>query len=691
MSGGKRSLAFAGIFLVSALSLVASASAAVYTVTPGAPDPVNYVADGTCDDDGVCSLREAVIEANATPSEDDTIVLPAGTISLTQAGSNEDAAVTGDLDITDTVTIKGAGQDATIISQDATPDDRVFSRLLTPSETLRFEDLTITGGTVGTLGAGVFIDGSALVEFVRVTVRDNVATSGTLDAHGGGIGIQGGGTVTLTDSTVSGNVAEHTDPANAAAAPEGGGISAGFGALELHNSQVIDNEVSAADPAAINGAGGGIDGSTATVTIEDSTIAGNSAPRGGAIFRSGGGLNPTSIASSTIADNHATRSSGGGIYSFAPTFTVANSTISGNTSAADGGGIRMSSGTFVLANVTLAENEAVGLGDGFSAVATTVVMERTVLANAEPDNVDNCAASGATVDGQGGNVQQAQGVPDADCDYAPVLGDFVVPDAGLLPLGDYGGPTQTHAITPTSSITNSLATLPCPGSIPVDQRGIARPGASGSGHCDPGAFEYSDTDTDTIEDGVDNCVNDANSDQADADGDGLGDACDPTPNGPDDDGDGIGAVLDNCPDVANTGQEDSDGDGLGDACDPADPPPAGSLDLQVSAPKKVKAAGPLTLTVRCTVECSVEASGVIRVPRSVKKSGRLPLKGASADLPAATDRDIKLTWGKAARKKLKKAIRKKGTRKRTKLELDVTASAAGGADAESFSVKFRRR
>jgi len=71
---------------------------------------------------------------------------------------------------------------------------------------------------------------------------------------------------------------------------------------------------------------------------------------------------------------------------------------------------------------------------------------------------------------------------------------------------------------------------------------------------------------------IDNCPAIPNADQADTDGDGAGDVCDNCPSvaNPDQgdaDGDGRGNVCDNCPNVPNANQLDGDGDGVGDACD----------------------------------------------------------------------------------------------------------------------------
>ena len=74
--------------------------------------------------------------------------------------------------------------------------------------------------------------------------------------------------------------------------------------------------------------------------------------------------------------------------------------------------------------------------------------------------------------------------------------------------------------------------------------------------------EIIDTDNDKFGDDIDNCPSNANEDQADMDGDGIGDVCDD-----DKDGDTKLNTEDNCPETANKDQADMDGDGIGDVCD----------------------------------------------------------------------------------------------------------------------------
>src|SRR3989441_11636576 len=117
--------------LASLLLVVAPAAAATFTVNDTADAVDAVLGDGTCATAGnTCTLRAAIQEANAHTGAD-TIMVPAGTYLLTISGRGEDAAVTGDLDITDDVTITGAGATSTIVNGNGI--DRAFEILSPPA------------------------------------------------------------------------------------------------------------------------------------------------------------------------------------------------------------------------------------------------------------------------------------------------------------------------------------------------------------------------------------------------------------------------------------------------------------------------------------------------------------------------------------------------------------------------------
>jgi M6 family metalloprotease-like protein len=91
--------------------------------------------------------------------------------------------------------------------------------------------------------------------------------------------------------------------------------------------------------------------------------------------------------------------------------------------------------------------------------------------------------------------------------------------------------------------------------------------------------DINDNDNDGILDLSDNCPDNCNTQQLDADGDDMGDVCDANPGcggcgqpacevSCDIDNDSFLNTEDNCPDNCNTDQADADSDGIGDVCDP---------------------------------------------------------------------------------------------------------------------------
>ncbi|MCI0743108.1 MAG: Ig-like domain-containing protein [Gemmataceae bacterium] len=400
------------------------------------------------DSAGNTSLRAAIMEANALTGAD-TIQLPVGTFALTLVGSGEALAATGDLDITDDLTIRGAVTGASIISAGSSTglNDRVFDLprgvAVDNRRVVNFENLQITGGiaqgtgstsTLEDRGGAIRIDFFNTVNITNVLFSNNTAPrTGTNLVFGLGGAIDNNGFLTIDNSRFENNFASNG----------GGALYAGGSPAQvtIRNSTFTDNRAR----------GGGAIENHEPMTIDNSTFArnegrvGTSSGQGGAIDNNGGGN--LTLTNCTFSDNISVF--GGAISNF-ETLTVRASTIAGND-ASRGGGIYSSSlGTVSIENSIVALNTHV---------------------NGGPD-IDGVVSS------QGhnliGNTADASGL---------VASDLLNVDPQLGALANNGGPTQTRALLTGSPAINAANTATAPAS---DQRGVSRPQGPAA---DIGAFE----------------------------------------------------------------------------------------------------------------------------------------------------------------------------------------------------------
>jgi len=279
--------------LLVACAVPAAAIAATFTVNSVADVLDANPGDGICrtsPSNTVCTLRAAIMEANAFAGADTINLQANATYVLTRVGQDA-TGLAGDLDVLDSVTIAGAGAASTIIDGNgAVIGDRVIQ-------------IFACIGNAPSCAGGV----NVVVDISGVTFRngasDGIYNRGALtlencsivDNSGSGI-YTNTGTVIVSGSTISGN---HTD--------YGGGVFADSGTVSLVNTTISGNFSD------FNG--GGIYVISATVGLYNVTIAANQANADG----SGSGT-------------------GGGVYVVSTPLALANSIISSNEFIPDGGG-----------------------------------------------------------------------------------------------------------------------------------------------------------------------------------------------------------------------------------------------------------------------------------------------------------------------------------------------------------------
>ncbi len=252
--------------IVCVLAATALPTWVAYARPEGTTIRVNTVVD-ELNSNGNCSLREAIRAANLDAAVDgcpagngkDEIILPAGTYTLSIGGIDEDAALTGDLDITGNMRVSGRPGSTTI---DGNSIDRVFHIVGTGAQ-VEFSDLIIQDGNavdaVSYYGGGGILNNNGNVKISNSTFLNNQT-----NRFGGAVENTNLGILEVTNSTFHDN---HADLA-------GGGISnSGTATIQ---SAVFYNNTSGQT-------GGGFD-NEGSATLTNVTISGNTAVSGGGIF-----------------------------------------------------------------------------------------------------------------------------------------------------------------------------------------------------------------------------------------------------------------------------------------------------------------------------------------------------------------------------------------------------------------------
>ncbi len=399
-------------------------------------------ASGTAAGDACGQIQEAVTKAE---SDSGAVVVTVGPNTSSSTYAGEITITTEETELT-SLTIKGAGADATkVTGQGSTRDFEVNSYGELPA-TVTIEDMAIDGGYVaGTNGGGVYNGGT-------LTLTDDSLSTDATTYNGGGV--YNGGTLTLNDDTFSHDSADDT----------GGGVSDygtasathdtfstdtagtnGGGFTNSYARATLSDDTFSHDSAAFYGGGAGNWG---TGTITHDTFSHDSAEYGAGVINDG--ISPTlgiaSVTNDTFSDDAATY--GGGVmngFTGYGKLSLVYDTFAGDTAVETGSGVFADAGTTTLT------------GSLFD--AASCVGKFTSTSNYDVATTPTCKIGATSI----------QATP---LDVTPTL----EPNTSTGP--------ETLALLSGSPAVDAVT---CTGLPLTDERGISRP-ASGK-RCDAGAYQ----------------------------------------------------------------------------------------------------------------------------------------------------------------------------------------------------------
>lgn len=466
-------------------------------------------ADDELNNDGDCSLREAVESANTNSVVDNCNVGSPGsnpdTITLLLTGGL--SLDSGELEVLEALEIVGTGPGNLTVNAGA--GARHF-RVDMPASTHDFSisSLTLSGGEPIGHGGAILAEQVGTLTLDSVVLSDNSATA-AIDSLGGALALtlpsDNQSRLEIHDSVIENNTAGY----------RGGSIHIG-GLTGSRAVETIDIQRSLFRNNLANGSGGALYAiGVPTVIVQDSVFEANETnfdsfsggEFGGAIFWSAAEfINPfMRIDGSSFIENDSW-SAGGALALFGGTTAIVNSTFEGNLERANGGEVfnLRSEADLALFNTTLVNNGgghgadvAIEICDECSLTLTHSIVwaDWSPTTDCETGQFGVVTSNGYNIDGSGTCTGHATDLPNTDPD--------------LLPLGDYGD-DATGIMIPTriprdDSVVIDAGAANCQEAFGAplneDQRGQPRPvtGPGGSSPvCDIGAVEYQPGDSPTI-------------------------------------------------------------------------------------------------------------------------------------------------------------------------------------------------
>jgi hypothetical protein len=441
----------------------------------------------SCSAGDIDCLISAINEANSNDRQPYTIRLAAGIYTLTNI-DNDTNGPNGLPSITGSVKIVTVNSDqATLARATGAPNFRLLHVAATGHLILR--GVIVTNGNSSGQGGGLLNSGGS------VTIAQSEFT-GNRAGSGGGL-VNSGGVMIIKNSSVASNsattgggminsgtltVARSTFDSNTALGT--GALVTSDGVVSISRSRIVNNRA--------NFLVGGFHVTGGTVSIESTSLVGNSADGGGAIRVEAQGT--LAVTKSAFIENRLASGGSGAAITSVGMVEITNTTFANNVVAHTTPGVGIAiynAGTLRLTNSTFAGNTVTTPDPRVRYVLLSATMATTALLNTilvhdvdRPFHQD----CGGPVTSLGGNLI---GDP-TGCAVALQASDLTG-DPGLGVFTDDGTPANGHfSLLPTSQAIDAGIDAECPRK---DQ--LRRPR---TGQCDIGAIGFRTNDSQQFED-----------------------------------------------------------------------------------------------------------------------------------------------------------------------------------------------